>query len=226
MGSFSQRCAVSNLPISAGDKVLWVYSKYDGVQSTRNIADIVWRYADSMEKVKEYELKNLEFAAKYPSEDPLWGSYWLNPPKNFEWGFGEYDDYGWVADEDDLPEEYYDNAFMIRKDVADRLAEYGKTRISSEWENRMPFLADNYLYCVLLVCNLTRINVFGRDTLGRQYPDSEEMKEQALVHKIIGDELRKLTNQIRLEELEYANWSFWVLLEAKLRRFIKRFHNV
>jgi len=48
------------------------------------------------------------------------------------------------------------------------------------------------------------------------------MGEQKFVHKVIGDELKKLSNKIALEELEYKNWSVRIGLESKIRKFFSK----
>jgi len=221
MGDFSSSCAVSNLPISGGDDVLWIYAKKKYINSTHDLSNTVWRHMEKLEEIKKFEQENKEFAKRFPKGDSLWGEFWTTTECDFEWGFGKYDEYGWVEDEK-LPDKYMDSKILVRKDVADKLAVFGKTLISREWYNSKPYLVDSYLYCFLLVCQLTRIHLFGHQLLGRQYPDSDEMKEQNFVHKVIGDELKKLTNSIRIQELEYKDWSFWVGIESKIRNLLKK----
>ena len=207
MGDSSGNCAVSNLPIESGDEVLWIYSKLDYVTTTHDLGDSVRRYADRLYENERLEKKNLEFRNSFPNETELLFTIFTIPTveKDFESGFGMYDSYGWVENEE-LPDEYFDKGVLIRKQVADKLAEFGKTLIDREWGKDKQYLKDNYLYCLLLVCYLTRIHVFGHFLLGRQYADKHEMKEQKFVHKVIGDELKAIDSKIKKQDKEYMQW--------------------
>lgn len=205
MGSWAETCAVSKLAIRPGDKVLWVYAKPKYVDTTYELASIVWRYYDKENDWKKYQERNEEFQKKFPdNKEPLFS---FSPPtKEFEWGFGEYDDYGWVEGEN-CPDEFENRKFLVKKDIADRMSEYGKTLIKREWDGRMLFLKESYLYTFLMVCSLTRIQLFGHKLLGRQYPDMDEMREMKKVRKFVTDEFNKMWKELRAEEKEFKEWS-------------------
>jgi len=220
MGSYSESCAVSNLGIRSGDEVLWFYAKPDLVQNTHDIVELVWRFNEAEIRYKEMEKQNQKFRERFPNEadKPEWKEIHdlsrFKPQKEFEWGFGEYDDYGWVEG-GELPEEFFNKKFLVRKSVADKMAEFGKTLIDREWQGRNKFLKENYLYCFLLVCQLTRIHLLGHNMLGRQSPDLDEMMERRKVHKIISEEISIVEKEIRDEDKEYKNWCKQVASEKK-----------
>lgn len=212
MGSYAESCAVSGLPIRSGDKVLWFYAKTK-VEIDHDLGDLVWRYDEAQQELKKMEEQNEKFRQRFPEEVNKLEWHDLNDldfyrklrPKEFEWGFGEYDDYGWVEGEK-LPNKYFNYSFLVRKNVADKMAEYGKSLIDREWGGRNKYLKDNYLYCFLLVCHLTRIHLLGHRLLGRQSPDIDEMKERRFVHKVISEEIKLVSKEIMDEHKEYVAW--------------------
>lgn len=227
MGDFNASCAVSNLAIREGDEVFWLYTKKDYINTTYDLGTDLYQQIERCKEQEKFKKKNAEFALRFPEEtEPLWGEFWTNREISaIVWGFGEYNGYGWVDSEDDLDDGDRDRLVLIRKDVADKLAAFGATLIDREWYDSKSYLKDSYAYCLVLVCKLTRINLFGHNLLGRQYVDSDEMLEQRFVHKVIGEELRKLDKDVKHRESEYENCSFWVEVGYNLKTIWQRIKN-
>lgn len=210
MGDFSRTCAVSRLAIEEGDDVFYIYinkpdmSCYDLLQYLRMDVD--------------QEILKKEFTCPATMAS-------LNRDPYVKFGFGTYSGYGDV-NEVDFPDEDNSHLILIRKAVADELYKFGASLIDREWsyrkENERGEFKKNYAYCVALVAHLTRIELFGYQLLGRQYPDVDEFKETARVWIIILKEFVKKFLEVYKEHLEYKNWSFWVDLKYRLVKFASK----
>ena len=205
MGSFVRTCAISRLAINPGDEVFWIYSKKDYCKSTYELSSLLSHQIRREQEYLTAKKKHEDFLVRFPESDALDSfveylkKYVDNP--DVKWGFGEYDDYGGVEDLDiEIPDEDFNEEFetkhpeliLIRKSVADEMAKFGRTLMRREWSENPALYEQCYAYCVILVAQLTRCNVYGFQLLGRLYPDMDEFKEIAVLHKIIKKEYNKM----------------------------------
>jgi hypothetical protein len=198
MGEFSRTCAFSRVAIEEGDPVFYISYPEN---RDKNVYDL-----------KTYIRYDIERANSEFGRD-------LSP--SVLSGFGKYDGYGGV---EELEDDESRTIIMIHESVARSLHKYGDSMIKREWshltEAQRNGLRESVAYCVALVASLTRTELFGYELLGRQYPDSEEIKEMITGHLISLRMLFYKALDIYKKELSYKNWSFWIGIKYKILKFL------
>lgn len=245
MGSWAATCAVSRLAINPGDDVFYIYASKTYTRNTYGLLqeivhDIRWKetYTKSLEsnaklleKLKDEAVSD-EFADYMKESQKYYEN--LIRKKTVVYGWGEYDDYGGVegVDFSDMdfggnPEEDSDDGVsglvLIRGDVAIGMIRMGEKMIKpSQWEPDVKKYYDNSAYCVAIVAHSTRLQLFGHQLLGRQYPEVEEYKEILKLQWIIFKEtIREYIREIH-DTLEYENWSWRISVKYNLSKLFLR----
>lgn len=210
MGSWAATCPVSRLAINPGDKVFYIWSRKSYATNTYGLlqelsSSIRWHetYSKDVERLeKEIELFSKETCGEEfmkSLEESLCYYKAMLKEVTVKYGWGEYDDYGGVEGEDleqwkdgEDDESNVSHLVLIRGDVAKSMIELGRSWIKpSSWEpNEKPY-KNNEAYCLALVAHSTRLQLFGFQLLGRQYPEFDEYKEVLSVQKIILKEIVK-----------------------------------
>lgn len=243
MGSWAATCAVSRLGINPGDKVFFILSKKTYIRGTYDLMSSLGsciRNNAANDKYIEKQLKTLADMDERKSEnDELrqiitdsiesWKKLYRN---DVVFGWGEYDDYGGVEDfeiPDDVDDEDEDDNgggnFMplvfIRANVAKDLIKLGQKMLSEKdygtREDEYKAYRENEAMCIAIACHSTRVQLFGANLLGRQYPEFAEYREISTLQSIIFKEFLKEWGHQIWKDIQYK----WEFLDIDIKYWFK-----